>query len=207
MVRVQALVGGYSFAMTQFNRATQANRQVGSNIKPFIYSAALESNLTLATLMNDAPIHEWDEGANQAWRPKNSPEVYDGAIRIREALAKSKNVVAVRLLRAVGVEKTRQHLTKFGFREKDLPHSETLALGSASLTPLELATGYAVFANGGYLVKPYVITKILDDQNNLIYQHVPVSVCPECEQQDLAARAAKEAAALAETADPRNRRS
>ena len=204
---VQALVGGYSFAMTQFNRATQANRQVGSNIKPFIYSAALESNLTLATLMNDAPIHEWDEGANQAWRPKNSPEVYDGAIRIREALAKSKNVVAVRLLRAVGIEKTRQHLTKFGFREKDLPHSETLALGSASLTPLELATGYAVFANGGYLVKPYVITKILDDQNNLIFEHVPVPVCSDCEQQDLAAKAAaeqaaKEAAALAESADP-----
>ncbi|EGM76230.1 penicillin-binding protein, 1A family [Rheinheimera sp. A13L] len=204
---VQALVGGYSFAMTQFNRATQANRQVGSNIKPFIYSAALEEDLTLATLMNDAPIHQWDEGSNQAWRPKNSPEVYDGAIRIREALAKSKNVVAVRLLRAVGIENTRQHLTKFGFREKDLPHSETLALGSASLTPLELATGYAVFANGGFLVKPYVITKILDDQNNLIYEHIPVPVCAECEQQDLAAKAAaeqaaKEAAALAENADP-----
>jgi len=199
---VQALVGGYSFAMTQFNRATQANRQVGSNIKPFIYSAALESNLTLATLMNDAPIHEWDEGANQAWRPKNSPEVYDGAIRIREALAKSKNVVAVRLLRTVGIEKTRQHLTKFGFRDKDLPHSETLALGSASLTPLELATGYAVFANGGFLVKPYVITKILDDQNNLIYEHIPVPVCAACEQQDLAAKAAEEAITAAQADDP-----
>lgn len=196
---VQALVGGYSFAMTQFNRATQANRQVGSNIKPFIYSASLEANLTLATLMNDAPIHQWDEGSNQAWRPKNSPEVYDGAIRIREALAKSKNVVAVRLLRAVGVENTRQHLTKFGFREKDLPQSETLALGSASLTPLELATGYAVFANGGYLVKPYVITKILDDQNNLIYEHIPASVCTECEQQTSAAEAAEESTELNDT--------
>jgi len=187
---IQALVGGYSFAMTQFNRATQANRQVGSNIKPFIYSAALDNKLTLATVMNDAPIHEWDEGANQAWRPKNSPEVYDGPIRIREALAKSKNVVAIRLLRTVGIEKTRQHLTKFGFRDKDLPHSETLALGSASLTPLELATGYAVFANGGYLVKPYFITKILDDENNLLFEYQPVPVCAECESRDLAGQAA-----------------
>ncbi|MFC4655614.1 penicillin-binding protein 1A [Rheinheimera marina] len=210
---LQALVGGYSFAMTQFNRATQANRQVGSNIKPFIYSAALDNKLTLATVMNDAPIHEWDEGANQAWRPKNSPEVYDGPIRIREALAKSKNVVAIRLLRTVGIEKTRQHLTKFGFRDKDLPHSETLALGSASLTPLELATGYAVFANGGYLVKPYFISKVLDDENNLIFEHKPVPVCAECEARDLAGqqavlqarqheKAQQQAAAEALAADP-----
>ncbi len=179
---IRALVGGYSFSQTQFNRVTQANRQVGSNIKPFIYSAALEHDYTLASVINDAPIHEWDEGSGQAWRPKNSPEEYDGPIRLRDALAKSKNVVSVRLIGGVGINNTINHLAKFGFHTKDLPRNQTLALGSASLTPLELVTGYAVFANGGYLVKPYVITKILDDQNNLIYEHQQVSVCDQCEQ-------------------------
>ncbi|ALZ75565.1 penicillin-binding protein 1A [Rheinheimera sp. F8] len=179
---IRALVGGYSFSQTQFNRVTQANRQVGSNIKPFIYSAALEHGYTLASVINDAPIHEWDEGSGQAWRPKNSPEEYDGPIRLREALAKSKNVVSVRLIGGVGIDHTINHLAKFGFHANDLPRNQTLALGSASLTPLELVTGYAVFANGGYLVKPYVITKILDDQNNLIYEHQAISVCDQCEQ-------------------------
>jgi penicillin-binding protein 1A len=179
---IRALVGGYSFSQTQFNRVTQANRQVGSNIKPFIYSAALQQGYTLASVINDAPIHEWDEGSGQAWRPKNSPEEYDGPIRLREALAKSKNVVSVRLIGGVGIDNTISHLAKFGFHAKDLPRNQTLALGSASLTPLELVTGYAVFANGGYLVKPYVITKILDDQNNLIYEHQSVRVCDQCEQ-------------------------
>ncbi len=192
---IRALVGGYSFSQTQFNRVTQANRQVGSNIKPFIYSAALEKGYTLASVINDAPIHEWDEGSGQAWRPKNSPEEYDGPIRLREALAKSKNVVSVRLIGGVGIEPTINHLAKFGFHAKDLPRNQTLALGSASLTPLELVTGYAVFANGGYLVKPYVITKILDDQNNLIYEHQAVSVCDQCEQ--LAAQTAPSDAAAA----------
>jgi len=177
---IRALVGGYSFGQTQFNRVTQANRQVGSNIKPFIYSAALEHGYTLASIINDAPIHEWDAGSGTAWRPKNSPDVYDGPIRLREALAKSKNAVSVRLISGVGIDNAINHLEKFGFHKTDLPRNQTLALGSASLTPLELATGYAVFANGGYLVKPYVITKILDDQNNLIYQHEPVQICQDC---------------------------
>lgn len=178
---IRALVGGYSFGQTQFNRVTQANRQVGSNIKPFIYSAALEHGYTLASIINDAPIHEWDAGSGTAWRPKNSPDVYDGPIRLREALAKSKNAVSVRLISGVGIDNAINHLEKFGFHKNDLPRNQTLALGSASLTPLELATGYAVFANGGYLVKPYVITKILDDQNNLIYQHQPVQICQDCQ--------------------------
>jgi penicillin-binding protein 1A len=179
---VRALVGGYSFGLTQFNRVTQANRQVGSNIKPFIYSAALEHGYTLASVLNDAPIHEWDAGSGTAWRPKNSPDVYDGPIRLREALAKSKNVVSVRLISGVGIDHTINHLAKFGFHKNDLPRNQTLALGSASLTPLELATGYAVFANGGYLVKPYVITKILDDQNNVIFEHQPIKVCQDCQE-------------------------
>jgi penicillin-binding protein 1A len=177
---IRALVGGYSFGLTQFNRVTQANRQVGSNIKPFIYSAALEHGYTLASVINDAPIHEWDEGSGQAWRPKNSPDEYDGPIRIRAALAKSKNVVSIRLLGGMGVDHAIDHLAKFGFHRNDLPRNQTLALGSASLTPMELVTGYAVFANGGYQVKPYIITKILDDQNNLIYEHTAVAVCDDC---------------------------
>ncbi len=196
---VRALVGGYSFGLTQFNRVTQANRQVGSNIKPFIYSAALEHGYTLASVVNDAPIHEWDAGSGTAWRPKNSPDVYDGPIRLREALAKSKNVVSVRLISGVGIDNTINHLAKFGFHKSDLPRNQTLALGSASLTPLELATGYAVFANGGHLVKPYVITKILDDQNNLIYEHKPVQVCDDCAAVAAAEATLQAAAQAAET--------
>ncbi len=198
---IRALVGGYSFGQTQFNRVTQANRQVGSNIKPFIYSAALEHGYTLASIINDAPIHEWDAGSGTAWRPKNSPDVYDGPIRLREALAKSKNAVSVRLISGVGIDNAINHLEKFGFHKTDLPRNQTLALGSASLTPLELATGYAVFANGGYLVKPYVITKILDDQNNLIYQHQPIQICQDCEgNTTTAVEATPEAAASPDTA-------
>lgn len=192
---IRALVGGYSFSQTQFNRVTQANRQVGSNIKPFVYSAALEHGYTLASVINDAPINQWDESSGQAWRPKNSPEEYDGPIRIREALAKSKNVVSVRLMEGIGIDNAIKHLVKFGFHGKDLPRNHTLALGSASLTPLELATGYAVFANGGYLVKPYVITKILDDENNVIYEHKQVRVCDDDCQQQLASNAGIEASA------------
>lgn len=193
---VRALVGGYSFGLTQFNRVTQANRQVGSNIKPFIYSAALEHGYTLASVLNDAPIHEWDAGSGTAWRPKNSPDVYDGPIRLREALAKSKNVVSVRLISGVGIDHTINHLAKFGFHKNDLPRNQTLALGSASLTPLELVTGYAVFANGGYLVKPYIITKILDDQNNVIFEHQPIKVCQDCQT------AIPDVAAVSESSSP-----
>lgn len=177
---IRSLVGGYSFAQSQFNRATQAKRQVGSNIKPFIYSAALEHGYTLASIMNDAPIHQWDSNAGIAWRPKNSPAVYDGPIRIREALAKSKNVVSIRLLRGVGIDNTIRHLQHFGFAASDLPRNETLALGSASLTPLELVTGYAVFANGGYLVEPYLVEKVLDEENRLVYQHQSILACRDC---------------------------
>ncbi|CAM3778486.1 penicillin-binding protein 1A [Rheinheimera salexigens] len=183
---VRSLVGGFSFSQSQFNRVTQAKRQVGSNIKPFIYSAALANGYTLASIMNDAPIHQWDDNAGIAWRPKNSPAVYDGPIRIREALAKSKNVVSIRLLRGVGIDKTIEHLQRFGFAASDLPRNETLALGSASLTPMEVVTGFAVFANGGYLVKPYLIDSIIDAEQNTIYQHQAAIACDDCE--DFAAK-------------------
>ncbi|MDX2367955.1 MAG: penicillin-binding protein 1A [Colwellia sp.] len=177
---IKAAVGGFSFKQSQFNRVTQAKRQVGSNIKPFLYSAALENGYTLASLINDAPINQWDKSSGVVWRPKNSPETYVGPIRMRLALAQSKNVVAVRLLKSIGIDKTRDHLSSFGFSPDELPRNESLALGSASLTPLELVTGFATFANGGFLIKPYLIERIENAQGDVIYQANPELACDPC---------------------------
>jgi len=177
---IKAAVGGFSFKQSQFNRVTQAKRQVGSNIKPFVYSAALEHGFTLASLVNDAPINQWDKGAGNVWRPKNSPETYAGPIRVRLALARSKNVVAVRLLQSVGLDNIINHLSSFGFAPDELPHNESLALGSASLTPLEVATGFASFANGGFLIAPYLIERIENSDGEIIYQANPVQACAPC---------------------------
>ncbi|WP_258872720.1 penicillin-binding protein 1A [Thalassotalea euphylliae] len=174
---IQAVVGGFSFKQSQFNRVTQAKRQVGSNIKPFVYSAALENDHTLATLVNDAPINQWDRRSGVVWRPKNSPAEYNGPIRVKRALAQSKNVISVRLLRAVGLGKIIDHLSGFGFMPDELPENESLALGSASLTPLEVATGFATFANGGYLVEPYFIERIEDSFGHTVYQANPALAC------------------------------
>ncbi|GAW97234.1 MULTISPECIES: penicillin-binding protein 1A [Colwellia] len=177
---IKAAVGGFSFKQSQFNRVTQAKRQVGSNIKPFIYSAALEHGFTLASLVNDAPINQWDRSSGVVWRPRNSPETYAGLLRVRLALAQSKNVIAVRLLQSIGVTNTIKHLTAFGFNANDLPHNETLALGSASLTPLEVATGFATFANGGFLIEPYLIERIENSDGDVIYQANPALACDPC---------------------------
>ncbi|OHU86118.1 MULTISPECIES: penicillin-binding protein 1A [Pseudoalteromonas] len=177
--RIKALVGGYSFAQSQYNRATQAKRQVGSNIKPFVYSAAFENGYTLATIINDAPINQWDKSVGVAWRPKNSPEVYNGPIRIRRALAQSKNVVSVRLLKGVGLERTADHLLKFGFADQDINRSESLALGSAAITPLEMARGMSTFANGGHLIEPYFIQELQDAFGNTLGKAEPLIACDE----------------------------
>ncbi|MCP4988180.1 MAG: penicillin-binding protein 1A, partial [Colwellia sp.] len=177
---IKAAVGGFSFKQSQFNRVTQAKRQVGSNIKPFIYSAALENGFTLSSLINDAPINQWDKSSGGVWRPRNSPETYVGPIRVRRALAQSKNVIAVRLLQNIGVSQTIEYLTTFGFDAKDLPRDETLALGSASLTPLEVATGFATFANGGFLIKPYLIERIENSDGEIIFQADPALACDPC---------------------------
>ena len=175
---ITSMVGGFSFAKSKFNRVTQAKRQVGSNIKPFIYSAALDNGYTLATLVYDTPINEWD--GNQAWRPKNSPAVYAGPIRLRRALGQSKNVVSVRLVQDLGIPKVIDQLVKFGFNKKELPESLSIALGSASISPLELATGYAIITNGGYKVEPYIIERIEDGYGNVLYQASPKTVCKDC---------------------------
>jgi penicillin-binding protein 1A len=176
----QAVVGGYSFYQSQFNRATQAKRQVGSNIKPFIYSAALENGFTLASVINDAPITQWQSGSGNAWRPENSPAEYDGPIRMRIALTKSKNVVSVRLLRAVGLDKVAEHLTRFGFSKDDIPLDETLSLGSGSHTPLEVATAMAVFANGGFLIQPHFIQRIENEMGDILWKANPKNACNPC---------------------------
>ncbi|ANB20262.1 penicillin-sensitive transpeptidase [Alteromonas stellipolaris] len=177
---VEAVVGGYSFYQSQFNRATQAKRQVGSNIKPFIYSAAIDSGYTLASIINDAPINQWNAATGVAWRPQNSPAEYDGPIRMRKALGKSKNVVSVRLLRGVGLRKAADYLTRFGFDPDDIPLDETVSLGSSSHTPLEVVRGMSVIANGGYLVKPHFIAKVLDEHNQVLWQANPVWACDNC---------------------------
>jgi len=179
---IQATVGGFSFKQSQYNRAVQAKRQVGSNIKPFIYSAALDNGFTLASLINDAPINQWDRSSGMVWRPKNSPPTYVGPIRVRLGLAQSKNVISVRLLRKVGLTKIINHLSLFGFDPAELPHDESLALGSASLTPTEVATGFATFANGGFLIKPYLIERIEDSFGNIVYQANPAIACEDCPQ-------------------------
>lgn len=182
---VEAVVGGYSFYQSQFNRATQAKRQVGSNIKPFVYSAAINSGYTLASIINDAPINQWDATTGVAWRPQNSPAEYDGPIRMRKALGKSKNVVSVRLLRGVGLRDTADYLTRFGFDADDIPLDETVSLGSSSHTPLEVARGMAVIANGGYLVNPHFISKVLDESGQELWRANPVWACNRCEDETM----------------------
>ena len=180
---VEAVVGGYSFYQSQFNRATQAKRQVGSNIKPFVYSAAIDSGYTLASIINDAPINQWNAATGVAWRPQNSPAEYDGPIRMRKALGKSKNVVSVRLLRGVGLRETADYLTRFGFNKDDIPLDETVSLGSSSHTPLEVVRGMSVIANGGYLVNPHFISKVLDENGDELWKANPVWACNRCESQ------------------------
>jgi len=176
---VISLVGGFNFEHNKFNRVTQSVRQVGSSIKPFIYSAGIDSGLTLASLINDAPINQWDESQGTAWRPKNSPPTYVGPTRLKIGLAQSKNVMAVRVLREVGLEETRQYLTRFGFNIDELPHSETIALGAGSLTPMQVAQGYSVFANGGYYVEPFYISKIEGPYGDLEFEAQPKTICKQ----------------------------
>ncbi len=183
---IEALVGGFSFYQSQFNRVTQAKRQVGSNIKPFLYSAALDHGFTLASLVNDVPINQWDRSSGTVWRPKNSPPQYSGEVRVKRALAQSKNVVAVRLFREVGMDNVIPHIASFGFPLEDLPRNESLALGSAALTPLEVVTGFATFANGGFLVKPYFIEKIENSFGEIVYQANPTLACNPCDEETMA---------------------
>nr|WP_314388403.1 penicillin-binding protein 1A [Pseudomonas brenneri] len=173
---IRALVGGFAFEQSNYNRAMQAKRQPGSSFKPFVYSAALDNGYTAASLVNDAPIVFVDEYLDKVWRPKNDTNTFLGPIRVREALYKSRNLVSIRLLQAMGVGKTIDYMTRFGFNKQDLPPNLSLALGTATLTPMEIATGWSVFANGGYKVTPYLIDKIESRNGDTLFVANPPSV-------------------------------
>ncbi|MBB2493794.1 penicillin-binding protein 1A [Aquipseudomonas ullengensis] len=159
---IRSLVGGFSFEQSNYNRAAQAKRQPGSSFKPFIYSAALDRGYTAASLVNDAPIVFQEAGMEEAWRPKNDNNTFLGPIRLREALYKSRNLVSIRLLQSIGIDYALDYVSRFGFNRDELPRNLSLALGTANLTPLEIATGWTTFANGGYKVQPYLIERIYD---------------------------------------------
>lgn len=177
---IEALVGGYDFAAGKFNRVTQAKRQPGSGFKPFLYAAALAKGYTPASIFIDAPI-VLDETQNQnEWRPSNYDNDFKGPMRLREALVQSRNLVSIRVLQAVGMSYALNYAQNFGLDKKTLPRDLTLSLGTASLSPLEVARGYAVIANGGFLIEPYIIKQISDARGQIIYEARPVKACPEC---------------------------
>lgn len=167
--RVRALVGGFDFQERQFNHVTQAWRQPGSSFKPFLYSAAFEHGVMPETVVDDLPLTP-EEGARDGWDPKNSDGQFDGPISVREAMVRSKNLVSVRLLRQVGLPAAKAWIGRFGFEQRRHPDNLTLALGAGSVTPLQLAAGYAVFANGGWRVEPVLIEKIVDPQGQVLFE-------------------------------------
>lgn len=185
---IRALVGGFSFEQSNYNRATQAKRQPGSSFKPFIYSAALDKGFTAASLVNDAPIVFQEAGMDEAWRPKNDNNTFLGPIRLREALYKSRNLVSIRVLQAIGMDYALNYVSKFGFNRDELPRNLSLALGTANLTPMEIANGWSVFANGGYKVTPYLIERIESRDGDALFTANPASVpaSPTIIEEDLA---------------------
>jgi penicillin-binding protein 1A len=177
---VVALVGGFDFFQSKFNRVTQARRQPGSGFKPFVYAAAFDKGYTPASVILDAPIVIDASGMEQAWRPKEDEGKFFGPIRLREALAHSRNLVSVRLVREIGVDYTRNYVARFGFDKSQVPDDLTMALGTASLSPLQMVTGYATFANGGFRVTPYYIDRIEDAGGKSLLQAQPVLACADC---------------------------
>jgi len=179
----RALVGGFDFSASPFNHVTQAWRQPGSAMKPFIYSAALEKGYAPSMLVNDAPLTlSSAETGGQPWTPQNDDDVYEGPISLRRALAQSKNVAAVRLLRAISPSYARAYLPRFGFDIAKQPQNYTLALGTGSVTPLQMAAAYSVFANGGYAINPYLIQKVSDTRGNVLFEAKPPAVAQDSDR-------------------------
>lgn len=176
---VLALSGGFDFYQSKFNRAVQAERQPGSAFKPFIYSAALEKGFTPASIINDAPVVFEDAALESTWRPENYSGKFYGPTRLRVALTNSRNLVSIRVLRSIGVGYALEHVARFGFPMDHLPRDLSLALGSGTVTPLELARGYAAFANGGFLVTPYFIERIEDAAGQVLYREPPSRPCED----------------------------
>ncbi|MEZ5529600.1 MAG: penicillin-binding protein 1A [Porticoccaceae bacterium] len=177
---IQSLAGGFDFRQSHFNRVTQAERQPGSNFKPFIYTTALENGFTPASIINDAPVVFEDDLLESSWRPENDSGKFYGPTRLREALYLSRNLISIRILRSLGIDKALSGLERFGFDPTSLPNNLSLALGSHAVTPLQIATGYASFANGGYRVAPFLIARIEDSVGNVLYNAEPLTVCRQC---------------------------
>ena len=179
---VVALVGGFDYFQSKFNRVTQARRQPGSGFKPFVYAAAFDKGYTPASVVLDAPIVVDEAGKEEAWRPKEDTNKFYGPIRLREALTFSRNLVSVRLMRALGGDYTWNYVTRFGFDKAQLPNDLTLALGTAELSPLQVAIGYSTFANGGYKVSAYSIDRIEDATGKVLQKAAPALACFECDR-------------------------
>ncbi|WP_444923674.1 penicillin-binding protein 1A [Microbulbifer sp. DLAB2-AF] len=177
---IRALVGGYDFRQSHFNRVTQAARQPGSSFKPFIYASAIERGYTAASVINDAPIIFEETNLQDVWRPENDGGTFLGPTRLRMALYKSRNMVSIRLLQALGLDYALGFVEGFGFDRSKLARNLTIALGSSALTPLEMVRGYAAFANGGYRVEPYLVDRVLDVNGETLYQALPLTVCNDC---------------------------
>ena len=166
---IRALVGGFDFNRNKFNHVTQAWRQPGSSFKPFIYSASLEKGFTAATVISDEPVVlEAEQTGSQRWEPKNYDGKFEGPMRLRSALAKSKNMVSIRILDAIGPKYAQEYVTRFGFDPEKHPPYLTMALGAGSVTGWQMARAYSVFANGGFLIQPYFIQKVVDDRGNAV---------------------------------------
>ncbi|HBK47541.1 MAG TPA: peptidase, partial [Xanthomonadaceae bacterium] len=176
---LRALVGGFSFAGNKFNRATQARRQPGSSFKPFVYAAAFEKGFNPASIVLDAPVVFRDR-RGKTWSPQNDGGGFRGPMRLREALVQSRNLVSVRLLDAIGVDFARKYISQFGFDEAELPPNLSMSLGTASLTPLSVARGYAVLANGGSRVDTWLIDEVKDRDGNVLFKENPALACRSC---------------------------
>ena len=178
---ILSLIGGFDYKHSKFNRITQATRQPGSNFKPFVYTAALAKGYTPASIINDAPIVFEDAGLESAWRPTNSSGKFLGPTRLRKALYQSRNLVSIRLLRSLGINYTINYVSRFGFNTQQLPKDLSLALGSHSLTPLEIVSAYSVLANGGFKVDPHLIERIEAIDGTILFKARPAIVCKGCE--------------------------
>jgi penicillin-binding protein 1A len=180
---VVALVGGFDFFQSKFNRVTQAKRQPGSSFKPFLYAAAFDKGFTPASVVQDEPFVLDSPDSEQSWHPKDDQNTFFGPMRLRDALVYSRNLVSVRLMQAIGLEYVRNYVTRFGFDKSQLPDDLTLAIGTAEATPLQMVTAYATFANGGFKVDPYYIDRIEDSAGQTLFQAKPAIACAECTQE------------------------
>jgi penicillin-binding protein 1A len=177
---VSALIGGFDYFASNYNRAVQAKRQPGSAFKPFLYSAALEQGFTPASIINDAPLVIEDPTLEGSWRPQNVTREFRGPMRFREALVRSRNLVSIRVMNTLGPAYATQYIERFGFPENSLPRNLSLALGTAQVSPLEMAAAYAVFANGGFRVEPYYLQRIIGPMGEVAFEAEPRIACAEC---------------------------